>query len=317
MPRVGLVLGAGGVVGHAFSAGVLRALHETTGWDPREAEIIVGTSSGAHVGALLRAGLSPADLAARVAGEPLSDDGAALLDRIGPAETVPPPRTRAFGMSSPGLLVRAAVRPWSARLGTLVAAALPRGRISLDAFAARIRWIFGEEWTDYPLWVCAVRLRDGQRVVFGRGDAPVTDLGSAVAASCAVPGWFGPVRIGQEQYVDGGTRSPTNLDVLAGQGLDLVVVVSPMSVVKGSWHLESVLAARTSLRWVLAGEARKVRRAGTPVVAFQPTSADVAVMGLNAMDHDRGYVVARRAYASAGERLTLTGTRERLSALAS
>ena len=46
MTRVGLVLGAGGATGHAFHAGVLSALAEETGWDPRAADIIVGTSAG-------------------------------------------------------------------------------------------------------------------------------------------------------------------------------------------------------------------------------------------------------------------------------
>ena len=41
MARIGLVLGAGGVVGHAFHTGVLAALQEETGWDARGAELIV------------------------------------------------------------------------------------------------------------------------------------------------------------------------------------------------------------------------------------------------------------------------------------
>ena len=44
MTRTGLVLGAGGVVGQAFHAGVLAALEQDVGWDPRSAEIIVGSS---------------------------------------------------------------------------------------------------------------------------------------------------------------------------------------------------------------------------------------------------------------------------------
>ena len=58
MTRIGLVLGAGGAVGHAFHAGVLAALADETGWDAREAEVVVGTSAGSVVGALLRAGMS-------------------------------------------------------------------------------------------------------------------------------------------------------------------------------------------------------------------------------------------------------------------
>ena len=55
--RVALVLGAGGATGHAFHAGVLSALAERTGWDPRTADLIVGTSAGSGVGAILRVGL--------------------------------------------------------------------------------------------------------------------------------------------------------------------------------------------------------------------------------------------------------------------
>ncbi|MDQ1475357.1 MAG: hypothetical protein QOE62_586, partial [Actinomycetota bacterium] len=49
--RIGLVLGAGGAVGHAFHAGVLAGITEATGWDARDAEVIVGTSAGSVVGA--------------------------------------------------------------------------------------------------------------------------------------------------------------------------------------------------------------------------------------------------------------------------
>jgi predicted acylesterase/phospholipase RssA len=77
-----------------------------------------------------------------------------------------------------------------------------------------------------------VRLGSGRRVVFGR-DADVTAaVPEAVAASCAIPGYFVPVRIGEFRYVDGGVHSPTNADVLAGQGLDLVIVSSAMSAAR-------------------------------------------------------------------------------------
>jgi len=316
MGRVGLVLGAGGVVGHAFHAGVLRALAEATGWDPRSAEVIVGTSAGAHVGALLRGGFSAADIAARTAGEPVSAEGARILRRIGPNEPIPGPRSRSIGMASPGLLLRTVVRPWQApRLGSLTAAALPRGRVSLDPFAARLRWLFESGWPEAALWLCAVRLRDGRRVVLGQPGAPATDVGTAVAASCAIPGWFAPVQIGGMWYVDGGVHSPTNLDAVAGLGLDLVVVSAPMSVARGVRRRSVDLPARRALRLRLADEARRVRRQGTPVVAFQPTAVDLEVMGLNSMNPRRRYPVVRRAYESALGRLQQPEGRERLAAL--
>ena len=83
MGRIGLVLGAGGVVGHAFHAGVLSALAEATDWDARNAELIVGTSAGSVVGSVLRAGLAPADLAAQW----VTPDGQARL-QISPSGNV-------------------------------------------------------------------------------------------------------------------------------------------------------------------------------------------------------------------------------------
>jgi len=65
---------------HAFHAGMLAALAEVTGWDPREAEVVVGTSAGSVVGALLRAGMSAEDHYARLTGAPLSAAGARLVE---------------------------------------------------------------------------------------------------------------------------------------------------------------------------------------------------------------------------------------------
>src|ERR1700683_1750066 len=63
-PSIGLVLGAGGVVGQAYQAGVLSALQREAGWNPRDAAIIVGTSAGSVTGAAPRVGGPATDLAA-------------------------------------------------------------------------------------------------------------------------------------------------------------------------------------------------------------------------------------------------------------
>jgi NTE family protein len=314
LARIGLVLGAGGIVGHAYHAGVLRALHDVTGWDPRTADVIVGTSAGSHVGALLRAGLAAEDIAARYAGGPLSPEGRLLLGRVGPAEPVPPPRFGG-GMAAPWLLLQAATRLRDVRLGTLAAAALPAGRVSLSPFAARIRWLFGNDWPHNPLWLPAVRLSDGRRVVFGQDSAPRTDVGTAVAASCCVPGWFAPVDVAGDRYVDGGAHSPTNLDLLAGAGLDLVIVSSPMSVARGVRRPTVDLPVRAAWALRLAREAREVRRHGTQIVAFQPTDADLPVMGLNAMSPARRTRVVEQSEDSARRRLAGERVRARLRPL--
>src|SRR5262245_15911565 len=71
VPRIGLVLGAGAVGGHAFHGGVLAGLEDAVGWDARGADVVVGTSAGAVVGALLRAGFRGSDIAARAVDAPM------------------------------------------------------------------------------------------------------------------------------------------------------------------------------------------------------------------------------------------------------
>src|ERR1017187_1974773 len=85
-PKIGLVLGAGGVVGQAYQVGVLAALEREALWDPRDAEIIVGTSAGSVTGAAIRVGVPASDLAASTYGVPTSPKGGALLKRVLPHE---------------------------------------------------------------------------------------------------------------------------------------------------------------------------------------------------------------------------------------
>src|ERR1700752_3521412 len=68
-PKVGLVLGAGGVLGGAWLGGALDAIASQSGWDPGSADYIVGTSAGSMIGALLASGVPPWFMVAHSAGE--------------------------------------------------------------------------------------------------------------------------------------------------------------------------------------------------------------------------------------------------------
>src|SRR5271157_1729295 len=68
-PRVGLVLGAGGVLGSAWLTGALQAIASETGWDPGSSEYVVGTSAGSMIGALMACGVPPWFMVAHSAGE--------------------------------------------------------------------------------------------------------------------------------------------------------------------------------------------------------------------------------------------------------
>ncbi|MBW2244738.1 MAG: patatin-like phospholipase family protein [Deltaproteobacteria bacterium] len=314
-PQVGLVLGAGGVVGSAFHAGVLAALAAFGKWDARRADIVVGTSAGSLTGAFLRAGFPPADLAARARGEELSSESAHVLGRMGPV-----PETPAFGFgrstresATPRALDWSSLRPWQVRPGAIMAAMLPPGSTPSDPIRRFVDPIYGGAWADSTLWICAVSLRTARRVVFGRAEAPPASIGQAVAGSCAIPGFFEPVPIGGDEYVDGGAHSPTNLDVLRREELDLVIVISPMSTAGRSLRLSPDVPFRRWCRNRLANEARTIQRSGTHVVTFQPNVADQKAMGLNAMDPKRRAAVVRQAFESTRRRLERADLRSKLA----
>jgi NTE family protein len=315
MGSIGLVLGAGGAVGRAFHVGALAALEEVTGWDPRDARVVVGTSAGSIVGALLRAGMGARDYCAWTVGEPVSAEGTAILKRFGGRSLPPTPRERpaSWRPAAPRLLLRAAARPWRFRPGAVAAAAMPEGAIRLDGLVEGFESTFGSAWPERPLWVCAVSLESGARAVFGREGEPAATVAEAVAASCAIPGWFAPVRIGGVRYVDGGAHSLTNADVLAPLGLDLVVVCSTMSAEAPAWKPSVDAALRSVAHLQLRRACARLRAAGARTLVLEPDEDDVRAMGRlkDAMDPARRAAVARHVRASMRERLLSAAPRYR------
>jgi NTE family protein len=324
-PRAGanvtLVLGAGGQVGLAFHAGVLSALSEVTGWDPRQASLIVGTSAGSLSGAMLRAGFSAGDMAARAMGEPLSPEGAAIARRIAlrPAGSpVPrPPRPRPSGMASFERLARAWRRPWAIRPGTLAAAMLPEGHVPLEPLLGPFGTMFGDDWPVDPLWAVAVDLDRGDRVVFGRAGAPPATVAQAIAASCAVPAFFAPVTIGDRRYVDGGVHSTTNADLAADSPArpDLVIVSAPMAMTRDAATSALERPVRRAIGLRLASEVSRLRRRGFDVVAFQPGTGELAVMSFNSRQPAQIAEICARTREGVIRRLAREDQRARLDAL--
>ena len=277
------------MTGGAFHAGVLAALAEVTGWDPRTADVVIGTSAGSATAAALRAGLSAPDMAARARGDALSDEGRALLAAAG-VPTGPPPlaegaRIRLGRPAAPEILLGALRRPWQTRPTALLAGLAPAGAVPTDAIVDNIDALHRRGWPSAATWMCAVRLRDGALVVFGREDAPAVPIGKAVAASCAIPGYFTPVEIDGERYADGGAHSLTNVGEAVRAEPDLVIVSSPLSRFGAG-------------RAQLAVEAQRLRRRGTEVVVLRPTPAVQRAMGVNAMDVTRREAVVRAAHES-------------------
>jgi NTE family protein len=271
--HVTLVLGAGGVVGRAFHAGVLRALAERRGWDARRADLVVGTSAGAQVGALLRLGWTPRALFDRASAPPMHKRGA---------------RGRRAWPASMAYLRSVYAAPRRARIGPLVAALLPEAEGGDDRLGDGFDDL-GDGWPDEPLWIPAIDLDRGERVVFGRADAPAVSVVAAVCSSSAVPGMNRPVHIGAHRYVDGGITSATHAD-LAASPSDAIGALPRVALVL------SPLSRFLPMRWLLRRELRALARVGIETIVFEPDRALGVAMGWNPLDPARARAVAALAY---------------------
>jgi len=218
--RFGLVLGGGGVVGIAWEIGVLAGLQRAGALDPAAVDAIVGTSAGSVVGTRLALGH---DLEAMVAEQleapPARADGEGtrprgdmravieIFSELRQAPKVTPEVAKVVGQKA-----MAAPTPpedrWIASFETTLGGA-------------------GAEWPDRDLRIAALDCHTGERRLWTRADAATAPLATAVASSCAVPGMFPTVAIGDSRYTDGGVWSGTNADVLLDDHPDTVLIVAP------------------------------------------------------------------------------------------
>src|SRR5436190_2884092 len=307
--KVGLVLGAGGVTGGAWLTGALHALVEETGWDPGSADVVVGTSAGAMIGTIVAAGgVPPWFMVAHSAGEVFTglEDRqgrpTAEADRSGGAVYSLHRGLPQLGPGSWRLALGALRNPARHPAGAVMAGWLPTGFVSPDPLRNIVRSAVPEGWGAHPqLWLMACDYATGRRVAFGRADAPPADLADAAAASCAIPGFYRPVETGGRRYVDGGVCSMSNLDVVAAEGLDLVLCFNPGSSRTPGRGPRAALSAAAARR--LGREARKVRAAGAELVIVEPTAEDVAVMGSNPMSRRRRNEIIATAMRTTAARL--------------
>ncbi|MFI0432239.1 MAG: hypothetical protein RLZ55_1247 [Actinomycetota bacterium] len=293
-PKRGIVLGGGGMLGAAWMVGALCALEEVHGFDPRKADVIVGTSAGSVLAALLGAGVSAQHLRDHQFGHPINS---------GPLAGYSWDYERATGDKRPKIprLVPASAKAFTSsarRLRQLpptavLAGFMPEGKGSLERIQHLVEAITPmDEWSPHPnLWIVAMDLDESRRVAFGRAGAPLSPLASAVMASCAIPSWFQPVEIDGHKYVDGGACSATSVDLVADMGLDEVYVLAPM--VSFAVDRPSNMIARLERRWRVSvtrrclAEAEKVRERGASVVLLGPGPEDLEAMGGNVMDVTR------------------------------
>ncbi|MCV7301659.1 patatin-like phospholipase family protein [Mycobacterium barrassiae] len=208
-----LVLAGGGLAGIAWETGILRGVADES---PATVEallntdVLVGTSAGSTVAAQLVSGLSLDELFQRQTA-PTSTE---LNPKIGVDEI-----TELFvaAMLQPGVTTAEKLQ----KIGAIaLSAETVSEAVRRDVIANRLP---SHEWPERDVRISAIDTATGELVAFDASSG--VSLVDAVAASCAVPGAWPPVTIGDRRYMDGGVGSTVNMALAAD--CDEAVVLVP------------------------------------------------------------------------------------------
>ena len=250
--RRALVCAGGGITGAIYEIGVLAALEERLdGFSLTECDVFVGVSAGAYVGTLVASGTSPSTLFRNTVHPRASD-----LDKLSfyrpnlpeiAERLLSAPRTIFDGLRD---LYENRDETTVTDLVASLAGLLPSGFFLLDGLEAWLsEWLSEEGRTNdfrrlsRTLRLVAVALDTGETHVFGAPGNDAVPISRAVAASCALPGFFRPVRIDGVDYVDGAARKTAHISLALEERCGLVLCVNPIVPVRFP-HAPGVAARR-------------------------------------------------------------------------
>ena len=206
------MLAGGGLAGIAWETGILRGIADESPGTAKallDADVLVGTSAGSTVAAQLGSGLGLDVLFDRQTTESSTElNPDAGVDEITELflTALTPNTTKAEKLQKIGAVALSTATVTEAVRRDVIAQRLP-----------------SHDWPDRVLRISAIDAVTGELVVFDRNSG--VGLVDAVAASCAVPGVWPPVTIGDRRYMDGGVGSIVNM-VLA-KDCDVAVVLVP------------------------------------------------------------------------------------------
>jgi len=238
--KTALVLGGGGFTGGVYEIGALRALDLlAVNRTINEFDVYVGTSAGAFIASMVANGITPEEMMRVINSDlpsPLSDISLGMLLQPNYGGFVRKSLTfplRVAGVAR-GLLSH--VREVSAvDIVNGLAGGLPSGVYSGRGIESYVEEALADpdrtndfRLLDHELYLTATDLDSTERVVMGDEEWMDVPISTAVAASGALPMLYEPVRIDGREFIDGGIRSTTNIDVAVEHGAKFIVVINPV-----------------------------------------------------------------------------------------
>ena len=242
-----LILCGGGATGAAFEVGTLAALEaHLPSFRARDFDVFVGTSAGALVASVIAGGVETARFFESLVH---ADDFFPLRrsDIYGFDPEMSFSQSTKIASVIGRTLGRLAFNPVRTLLDLDAAdlsRTMPDGLFSLspyrrfvEAFMAKQRLPTTFQELDAELMIPANNLDTAAREVFGRGHRLDATIPEAITASSAIPLFFNPVRIGETDFVDGGSGQVAHIDLAVQAGATHILVINPIV----PWNLDARL----------------------------------------------------------------------------
>jgi predicted acylesterase/phospholipase RssA len=270
--KTALVLGGGGFTGGVYEIGALRALDLlAVNSTVNNFDVYVGTSAGSFVAAMLANGVTPEEMMQ------------VINSRI-PSELEDLDLSRVLKPNYLGFLSKAAALPLRTaqllrqltRIGELsmidigvgLAEALPAGLYSGRGLSDYVEEALSDagrvndfRLLENELYLAATDLDTCERIVFGEEGWTDVPISKAVECSTCLPIVYKPVDLKGRQFVDGGIRSTTNVDIAVEKGAKFIVVVNPL--------VPYVNDFQNTIPTVTGRRVRRVSDMGLPAIANQ------------------------------------------------
>lgn len=261
LSRTALAVGGGGVVAAAWYAGVVQGLIEE-GIDLRRVRTIQGTSAGAWASAWFAGHADPSNLVEALMMPP--------DDFTGPPEENDIPPSLKVIYEKLASATEPNDRKTLARIGRIASTApMPVTRY----FRRRLPDI---DWPS-PLRAIAIEAATGKEIAIGAGDKVPLPWG--IAASCAAPGIGLPVPINGSLCYDAMARSSTNADLLAGDPVSHVIILSGIT--------RSMKPFGQATERTIQHETACLNEHGKIVIAINPRDEDIETLGRSLMNPSR------------------------------
>jgi predicted acylesterase/phospholipase RssA len=329
--KTALVLGGGGFTGGVYEIGALRALDLlAVNSTVNNFDVYVGTSAGSFVASMLANGVTPEEMMQVIN----SDDNMGLEDLD--LDKVLKPNYLGFLAKGAALplrtleLLRSLVRigDFSAMdIGVGLAEALPSGLYSGSGVSDYVEDALSEggrvndfRLIDPELYLTATDLDTCERIVFGEEGWSDVPISKAVECSTCLPIVYKPVDLKGRQFVDGGIRSTTNVDIAVEKGAKFIVVVNPLVPYVNDFEktIPTVFGRRVrrvsdmglpaianqTFRLIAhqrlhqAVEQWQEKYPGVDIILLEPQPNDELMFGTPIMDYSRRLKIARHGFES-------------------